>query len=349
MQTRTCSVCGEEETQPVAKSTTHTFSDWKTTTPATCKDEGVQTRICSVCGNEETQPVAKTTTHTFSDWKTTTPATCKDEGVQTRTCSVCGKKETQPVEKLTTHTFSGWKTTTPATCKDEGVQTRTCSVCGKKETQSIDKTAHSYTSKTVAPTFSAEGYTLYTCSVCKYSYKGDIKAKLCSQSIKNANVNKIADQVYTGKALSPKFTVKLNGKTLHLNKDYAVTYISNKNPGVATVTIKGKGAYTGTVKTNFIIIPKKTKLGSVKSTKSQQFKADWVKGKSVTGYQIFYSMSSKFNAGSTKNKKTTKTSITINKLGKNKTYYVRVRTYKKVGNKTYYSKWSNVKKVKIKK
>ena len=43
------------------------------------------------------------------------------------------------------------------------------------------------------------------------------------------------------------------------------------------------------------------------------------------------------------------TSYTIKKLKKKKTYYVRIRTYKKVSGKTYYSGWSSVKKVKIKK
>ena len=43
------------------------------------------------------------------------------------------------------------------------------------------------------------------------------------------------------------------------------------------------------------------------------------------------------------------TSTVLKKLKKKKTYYVRVRTYKKLGKKTYYSKWSNIKSVKIKK
>ncbi|MFR8616964.1 MAG: fibronectin type III domain-containing protein [Anaerostipes hadrus] len=43
------------------------------------------------------------------------------------------------------------------------------------------------------------------------------------------------------------------------------------------------------------------------------------------------------------------TSYTIKKLKKKKTYYVRIRTYKKVSGKTYYSEWSSMKKVKIKK
>ncbi len=135
-----------------------------------------------------------------------------------------------------------------------------------------------------------------------------------------------------------------------MKKDYTVEYKNNKNPGVATVIIKGKGEYTGSVVKKFIIVLEGTKLKTVKSKKTGQFKATWIKTtKPVSGYQISYSTSSKFKTGSTKYKKTTKSSITINKLNKNKTYYVRVRTYKKVGNKIYYSKWSNVKKVKIKK
>ncbi|MFR8616242.1 MAG: fibronectin type III domain-containing protein [Anaerostipes hadrus] len=38
------------------------------------------------------------------------------------------------------------------------------------------------------------------------------------------------------------------------------------------------------------------------------------------------------------------TSYTIKKLKKKKTYYVRIRTYKKASGKTYYSGWSSVKK-----
>ena len=39
----------------------------------------------------------------------------------------------------------------------------------------------------------------------------------------------------------------------------------------------------------------------------------------------------------------------IKKLKKNKKYYVRIRTYAKVGKGTYYSAWSAKKKVKTKK
>ena len=77
----------------------------------------------------------------------------------------------------------------------------------------------------------------------------------------------------------------------------------------------------------------------------------WEKNTAGNGYQIQYSTSKKFAKGNktktiSKNKTT---SYTIKKLKKKTTYYVRIRTYKKVSGKTYYSGWSSVKKVKIKK
>ena len=47
--------------------------------------------------------------------------------------------------------------------------------------------------------------------------------------------------------------------------------------------------------------------------------------------------------------KVKKTTKTVTKLKKKKTYYAKVRAYKMVNGKTYYSKWSTVKKVKVRK
>lgn len=96
---------------------------------------------------------------------------------------------------------------------------------------------------------------------------------------------------------------------------------------------------------------KKTTLKSVKNAKGKKLVVKWKKNTAGNGYQIQYSTSKKFAKGNktktiSKNKTT---SYTIKKLKKKKTYYVRIRTYKKVSGKTYYSEWSSVKKVKIKK
>ena len=96
---------------------------------------------------------------------------------------------------------------------------------------------------------------------------------------------------------------------------------------------------------------KKTTLKSAKNAKGKKLVVKWKKNTAGNGYQIQYSTSKKFAKGNktktiSKNKTT---SYTIKKLKKKKTYYVRIRTYKKVSGKTYYSGWSSVKKVKIKK
>lgn len=81
------------------------------------------------------------------------------------------------------------------------------------------------------------------------------------------------------------------------------------------------------------------------SAKDNGFKIKWKKKSSITGYQIQYSINSKFKKENKsikiKNAKTVSKKIT--KLKSNKKYYVRIRTYQ--GKK--YSKWSKVKSIKI--
>ena len=59
--------------------------------------------------------------------------------------------------------------------------------------------------------------------------------------------------VYTGAVIQPAVTVSDEGEELVLGKDYTVVYGKNKNAGTATVTIKGKGNYTGVVRLPFTI------------------------------------------------------------------------------------------------
>ena len=90
----------------------------------------------------------------------------------------------------------------------------------------------------------------------KGNYTGSKKVnfKIAPASIAKANVGSIANQPYTGKAVTPKPTVKLGGKTLKLGSDYTLSYANNTKAGTATVTVKGKGNYTGTRKKTFKIV-----------------------------------------------------------------------------------------------
>ena len=222
-------------------------------------------------------------------------------------------------------------------------------ISGIEALKSNNVTTHKYITKVIAPTTTAQGYTLHTCSVCGNSYKDRYKEKLTRTSIAIAMVLDIKNKTYTGKSLTQAPVVKIGQKVLKKGTDYTVSYKNNKSVGKATVTIKGKGNYTGTISRTFKIKPKKTTLKTAASPKTKQLKVTYSKVSGVTGYQITYSTSSKFAKGSMKSINASGTSKIIKKLTKGKTYYVKVRTYKTVGGVKYYSGYSAVKKVKIRK
>ena len=93
----------------------------------------------------------------------------------------------------------------------------------------------------------------------------------------------------------------------------------------------------------------KVSLTSAKNSKGKKIVLKSKKVSGAKGYEISYSTDKKFKKAVTK-KNTTKTSYTISKLKKGKTYYVRIRAYKvdSTGKKVY-GKYSSVKKVKISK
>lgn len=146
------------------------------------------------------------------------------------------------------------------------------------------------------------------------------------------------ETVYTGSEKKPAVTIA----GLVENQDYTVSYSGNKKVGKATVTINGKGNYTGTFTKAFTIKPAKAAIKSMTSgTKKLTVKISGKpSAKGASTYQIYYKQK-----GTSTWKKTTTTSNskTIKKLKKGKQYYVKVRAYKKVGNTTYYGDFSRTK------
>ena len=74
-----------------------------------------------------------------------------------------------------------------------------------------------------------------------------------SNDIAKTTISSISAKAYTGKEIKPTITVKDGSKTLKAGTDYEVTYANNKNVGKATVTITGKGDYSGSVTKTFLI------------------------------------------------------------------------------------------------
>lgn len=159
---------------------------------------------------------------------------------------------------------------------------------------------------------------------------------------------KTKNVTYNGKAQKPSVTVYVGKKKLS-RKYYSVAYKNNKNVGYGTVTVKGKGRYAkysgaATFKVNL----KKVSLSSVKARKKKMV-VYWKKTGGNQGYQVQYSTSKRFSSNvKTVRLSAGKKSVTIKNIPAKKRYYVRIRSYKKVGNKIWYTGWSKVKTVKTK-
>ena len=246
------------------------------------------------------------------------PATCS----KAKQCKLCGAFEGKPAA----HTYSN-------SCDTK------CNICGKTRT-----VKHNYSNyKTTDATTSANGKKYYKCKVC-----GATK----TETIYKASKLSLSTTKYTYNGKDKKPSVKIydsKGKKLVYGTHY--TYkrpSSSKKVGKYTIKITFKGDYSGTKSLYYEINPASTKLSSVTVAK-KSLKVKIKKQTSQTsGYEIQYSTSSKFKSAKTKTISNKKTSYTIKSLKAKKNYYVRVRTYKKVGSKKFYSSWSKSVKKKTK-
>ena len=167
-------------------------------------------------------------------------------------------------------------------------------------------------------------------------------------SIANAEVAAIKAQTYTGKAIEPDVVVTLDGKTLKAGTDYTVAYSKNKAIGKAGVTITGAGDYEGELTAAFKIKSKATSLSSLSAGK-KKLTVKWKKAKGGAGYQLQYSLKKNFAGAKTVTiSKNATVKTVLKKLKSGKTYYVRIRAYKKVGGVKYVSAWSKAMKKKVK-
>lgn len=171
--------------------------------------------------------------------------------------------------------------------------------------------------------------------------------KKTERFVSNVKLNRTS-YTYTGKSIRPSVTVTVNGKKIGASA-YKLYYKNNKNSGIGTVQVRGTGKYSRINKTlTFKILPPKTLLTGLKKA-NRSFTASWKKNIQATGYQIQYAADSRF----TKERKTvtvgkqSATRYKISGLKNKKTYYVRIRSYKRVGKKVLYSSWSTVKKIRV--
>ena len=159
---------------------------------------------------------------------------------------------------------------------------------------------------------------------------------------------KTKNVIYNGKAQKPAVNVYAGNKKIS-SKYYSVSYKNNKNVGYGTVVVKGKGSYAKySGFTTFKINLKKVSLSSVKAQKKKMV-VYWKKTGGNQGYQVQYSTSKRFSSNvKTVRLSAGKKSVTIKNIPAKKRYYVRIRSYKKVGNKIWYTGWSKAKNIRTK-
>ncbi|MDR3001858.1 MAG: hypothetical protein LBU89_11410 [Fibromonadaceae bacterium] len=85
-------------------------------------------------------------------------------------------------------------------------------------------------------------------------------------------IQTITSQIYTGSDITPELTVKDGEKILENGTDYTPIFANNRNAGTtASVSITGKGNYTGTAMASFTITPKPLANNMIEAIPAQPY------------------------------------------------------------------------------
>ena len=93
-------------------------------------------------------------------------------------------------------------------------------------------------------------------------------------NISKTKISALKTRAFTGKPLTQALTITYSGKKLENGRDYTLTWKNNKNIGTASVTIKGKGKYNGSVTKKFRITVQKNAVYTVSRLKYKISNAD---------------------------------------------------------------------------
>lgn len=356
-------------------------SDIKVVKKATCTEEGKVEKTCETCGYTWTETTPKTEHH----YVTTTQKvdTCEEKSEYTvEKCSECGDvKSTSKKMYYSAHDYQFTSHVKEPTCTEKGEDLYTCTICNETETREVATTGHDTELVNVKePTCTDFGYTGdEVCKKCnqvvksgkkiepnghkylatmftkyeiqesmglKYKYSYEAEHWIC----KNCDYERIDTDYTTWKLVG---WILADGTEVEKEDGCNYVYIRDENGNFVPQKVEKTTTARPTAKpstnvatkapretTTKVKVPANTKIMSAKNVKGNKITVKWRKVKTATKYQVKAVLGSKAIT-----KTTTKTSYTIKKLKRKKTYKIYVRAYNKAG----YGKWSKVKKVYIKK
>lgn len=165
----------------------------------------------------------------------------------------------------------------------------------------------------------------------------DEAAVSSSKKISSLEFDDVDNYTYTGKARKPAVTIYDGSYKLVKGTDYTLSYKNNKEIGEGTITVKGKGKYTGSKTIKFEIVPKKPTIKV--SEKSGKITVSWSEISGAEKYQIYYSVNgSKYKKLVT----TSKTKYSTSKLDTDDELKFKVRAFAEVDDEKYYGSFSKV-------
>ena len=356
-------------------------SDIKVVKKATCTEEGKVEKTCETCGYTWTETTPKTEHH----YVTTTQKvdTCEEKSEYTvEKCSECGDvKSTSKKMYYSAHDYQFTSHVKEPTCTEKGEDLYTCTICNGTETREVAATGHDTELVNVKePTCTDFGYTGdEVCKKCnqvvksgkniepnghkylatmftkyeiqesmglKYKYSYEAEHWIC----KNCDYERIDTDYTTWKLVG---WILADGTEVEKEDGCNYVYIRDENGNFVPQKVENTTTTRPTAKpstnvatkapretTTKVKVPAKVKISSAKNLKGKKIAIKWKKVKTATKYQVKAVLGSKAIT-----KTTTKTSCTIKKLKRKKTYKIYVRAYNKSG----YGKWSKAKKVKVNK
>ena len=168
--TYTCTVCGETKTEPIAKSTTHSWDAGEVDQPDITV-EGSITYTCTVCGDTYSETVPAHVEHEWDEGSQLKAPTCTEKGSMKYECKICHTTKTEDISATGEHhydTFVGY--VTEPTCITAGSATYKCMTCEATTTKEVSATGeHHYdmfVKYVTEPTCVEKGSAIYQCITC---------------------------------------------------------------------------------------------------------------------------------------------------------------------------------------